>query len=561
MMRRLPSWARAPVGRETPRALLLSILVGAFTGLLIVCFHMAIDVLSWQTLGAGATAPALAVAVPAAGAALAAWLVTVVVPRAQGSGVNHTKAALYVSDGYIPFSTVVGKFVACSAAIGSGNSLGPEDPALQMGAGIASLLGRVFRLTREQMRLIAPIGAAAGIAAAFNTPITGVLFVIEEVVATWNARVLGSIVLSAVSAVVVTRTFLGDDPLFRVPVFQLTHPSELIVYAVIGLVGGLLGAGYIWAIGRMRHRLGGAAAWRAVAQALVAGAFVGLVGLALPQVTGVGYGTVEDALHNRYGWETLLALAAVKMAVTAICFSSGVPGGLFAPTLFAGAMLGGGLAGLVSHGWPFPTSSVGAYVLVGMGTFFAAFFRAPMTSVFMVFEVSASYVIILPVMIANTVAYLVSRRLHPMPFFDMLSAQEGLRLPSQEHRREVAPIRVEDAMQPALATAAETAAADVRARMQDAAAAACFVLERGTWRSVDPAALAGADATTRAGAVADGAALPVLFRDEALDEALRRFGDCTALPVVSRADEQRLLGVLTVAAALAAYGIRGKGGG
>ena len=192
---------------EGQRFLLLAILIGIFAGLLVVCFHIAIDFLSWYSLGALSGRYRFGRLIsPTLGALVATWLATRVFPAARGSGVNQTKAALYISDGMVPASTVAGKFLACSIAIGTGNSLGPEDPSLQMGAGVASLLGRMFHLGRKNMRLIAPVGAAAGIAAAFNTPITGVIFVMEEVVASWNASVVGSIVLSAVSR-------RGGDPL------------------------------------------------------------------------------------------------------------------------------------------------------------------------------------------------------------------------------------------------------------------------------------------------------------------------------------------------------------
>jgi len=187
---------------ETQRFLLLAILIGLFAGLTIVCFHISMDFLSWFVLGTPVGENRIATILgPAVGAGVASLLVLRVFRTAQGSGVNHTKAALYVSNGYVPSSTVIGKFLACSLSIGSGNSLGPEDPALHMGAGIASWLGRMFGLARENMRMIAAVGAAAGIAAAFNTPITAVLFVIEEVIGAWNTAVLGSTVLSAVSAV------------------------------------------------------------------------------------------------------------------------------------------------------------------------------------------------------------------------------------------------------------------------------------------------------------------------------------------------------------------------
>ena len=298
---------RAPRVTETQRFLLLSILIGIFAGLLVVCFHFAIDLIGWATLGTPVGQdPVATVLAPLIGGGTAVALV-MLVPEASGSGLAHTKAALYISNGYVPFKTVIAKFASCATSIGSGNSLGPEDPALQMGAGVASLLGRAFTLPREHLRMVAPIGAAAGIAAAFNTPITAVLFVIEEVIAAWNASVLGSIVLSAVSAVVVSRWFLGDDPLFRVPAFELRHPSELAVYAVVGLVGGLLGSVFVRALGILRGRLADTALPARMLHPFLAGAVVGVVGLVLPHVMGAGYPVVDNALHDEFGWRMLLA--------------------------------------------------------------------------------------------------------------------------------------------------------------------------------------------------------------------------------------------------------------
>lgn len=492
---------------ETHRFLTLSIFIGIFAGLLVVCFHIAIDFVSWNSLGALAGRYRFGrLIAPTAGAAIAAILVLRFFPLARGSGVNQTKAAVYVSDGFVPWSTVAGKFLACSIAIGSGNSLGPEDPSLQMGAGIASLLGRLFGLQRETMRLIAPVGAAAGIAAAFNTPITGVLFVMEEVLAGWNAAVLGSIVLAAVAAVVVTRWFLGNAPIFRVPAFELTHPSELLVYAAIGAVSGLLSALFIRLIRTLHQRFEKLPQWRVYALPVCAGFFVGAVGLWFPEVMGAGYDAINNALHGRFTWQLLLCLGIAKLVVTLFCFSSGTPGGMFAPALFVGAMIGGGFGGLAHRFWPFPSSSSEAYVLVGMGTFFAGVFRAPMTSIFMVFEVSASYVIILPVMIANMVSYFLSRQLQPVPFFTMLARQEGVDLPSGEEKRAQPALLVEDAMRP---------------------------VQPDTW---------------------DGKT-PHLYPDLPLDAAMRLLGSHRTLPVVSRAHPDALLGVLTLEDVHRAYGI------
>src|SRR5437868_2681231 len=219
--------------------LLLAIFIGIFSGLAVVCFRITIEFLRIELLGSSVSPvfPRILLA-PALTGLVIALLVMFIFPRVRGSGVNQTKSALYVYDGYIPFRTVIGKFICSALAIGSGQSLGPEDPSLQIGAGLASALGRRLHLSRERVRLIAPIGAAAGLAAAFNAPISAVLFVIEEVIGRWSAGVLGAVVLSAVSSVVVERWFLGFAPLFRIPAFQMFRPGELLAYAALGVVGG-----------------------------------------------------------------------------------------------------------------------------------------------------------------------------------------------------------------------------------------------------------------------------------------------------------------------------------
>jgi CIC family chloride channel protein len=214
---------------------------------------------------------------------------------------------------------------------------------------------------------------------------------------------------------------------------------------------------------------------------------------------------MDGALHGRFVWQMLLILGIAKIVATLLCFGAGTPGGMFAPTLFIGAMIGGGVAGLMRLYWPFPMSAVDSYVLAGMGTFFAGVFRAPMTSIFMVFELSASYVIILPVMISNTLAYFVSRALQPVPFFTMLARDEGVDLPSAEEYRNVSLLRVEDAMQPPVEGVATTG--------------------------------------------------PRLYPDLPLDTAMRLLGTHPVLPVASRAEPSSVIGMVTLADIHRAYGI------
>jgi CIC family chloride channel protein len=537
---------------EAQRFLLLSILIGIFAGLLVVCFHIAIDFLGWYAVGTLAEKTRHATLLsPALGAVVSSLLVLWVFKEARGAGVNQTKAAVYISDGYVPFSTVVGKFLACAVSIGSGNSLGPEDPALQMGSGVASMLGRAFQLRRDRMRMIAPVGAAAGIAAAFNAPITAVLFVMEEVIAGWHTGVLGSIVLAATSAAVVSRFFLGDQPLFTVPQFTIQDPLELAVHALIGVAGGVLAAAFTKLVRLLRTWLRELPGWTVHVRPAAAGLLVGIAGLWLPEVMGAGYPAVDAALHSRYSWEQLLALGLVKVLVTLVCFGAGIPGGMFAPTLFAGAMIGGALGAMAERLALFPTSTTGAYVLVGMGTFFAGVFRAPMTSIFMVFEVSATYMIILPVMVANTVAYLVARALERVPFFELVARDEGLDLPSVEAQREQAPLRVEEAMRaPAPELDPGTELAEALEQMRRGGDSARLVKTGpAQWGWLSLKELESAAARGGSGVVRDliaGKPLPRLYPDMPLETALAYLARYPILPVASRADAGRLLGAVTL---------------
>ncbi len=542
---------------------LLAIFIGVLSGLAVVCFRIAYESTRWALLGSALLPPRSRVlVVPAlAGIAIAVLLIHVF-PTTRGSGVNQTKAALYIYNGYISFRTVVGKFIGCALAIGSGQSLGPEDPSLQIGAGIASALGRRLELSRDKMRLLAPVGAAAGLAAAFNAPVSAVLFVIEEVIGRWSAGVLGAVVLSAVASVVVERWFLGAAPLFRIPPLPAPNPEELAAYAVLGVAGGIASVVFVKMIAWLRAPLKSAPRWTQYLQPGLAGLLVGLIGyFGYPQVMGAGYVFMDQAMHDQYGWRMLGILAGLKILATTISFVSGVPGGMFAPTLFIGAMLGGAVGELERHFLPHLAGSIAAYALVGMGTLFAGFIRAPLTSVFMVLEVSGDYSIVVPVILSNTIAYVISRSLQRTPLFDLLSRQSGLDLPSLEELREEAVLRVEDAMRPprlALSEGKEPVSEGLQRLDRSLEPLLVVHVEGAGWRGLKREVLAGlADqgrgSLTLAEAAAGEFSLPVLHPDHPLDTALRHIYDWPLLPVVHRANPRQLEGVLTLSDILNTY--------
>jgi CIC family chloride channel protein len=551
--------------REDRFFLMLAVFIGLFSGLAVVCFRLAIDWSRIALLG-----PVLQphnvrlIIAPVVASLLLTVLVIHVFPGAGGSGINQTKSALYIFNGFIPFKTAVGKFITAALAIGAGHSLGPEDPSLQIGASLASALGRRMNLSRERLRLLAPVGAAAGLAAAFNAPISAVLFVIEEVIGRWSAGILGSVVLSAISSVVVVRWFLGSQPLFRIPPITLARPSELIAYALLGLIGGIASVIFAKGIAYFRPRLRTLPRWSHYFQPAVAGLIIGLIGyLGAPQVMGAGYEFMDQAMHDQFTWQMLAMLAGLKIFATTLSFTTGTPGGMFAPTLFIGAMLGGAVGGLERHFWgAHLTGSTGTYALVGMGVLFAGFLRAPMTSVFMVLEVSGEYSIVVPVIVANTVAYVLSRSLQPVPIFDLLSRQDGLDLPSMEEQREENILRIEDAMRPIEGPVLNSTKTvhEANQRIQPSLSGANTFLVRLSptgWKSVTrellQQSLSEGKSELSLGSILTGPPLPILHPDLPLDVALRYVNQTELVPVVSRADFGKLEGVISSDAVLSKY--------
>jgi chloride channel protein, CIC family len=565
--------ARIAPGREERVFLVLSIFIGVISGLLVVSFRMAIEWLSVLLLGSSPNShqPRL-LYIPATAGLVIAILTRYVFPNVRGSGINQTKAALYIHNGYISFRTVIGKFLLSALAIGSGHSLGPEDPSLQIGAGVASLISRRFGMSKERLRIFAPIGAAAGLAAAFNAPISAILFVIEEVIGQWSAAVLGSIVLSAVASVVVARSFWGTQPMFRIPVVDLRDSRELLAYAALGVVGGFASLLFARCLSYLRPKLRSQPQWSQLFQPAAAGLLVGAIGyFGLVQVMGAGYEAIDQAMHAQFAWKMLLLLALFKIIATTLSFSSGTPGGMFAPTLFIGAMLGAAVGTFEKIYFPHLTGTIGSYALVGMGVLFAAFLRAPLTSVFMVLEVSGNYSIVLPVILANAIAYLISRVLQPVPILEQFTHQDGLDLPSMEELREESNLHLEDAMQPVtvpILQGSETIADTLRSlgQYEDLESIPVILVHclDGLWYAAKREELEALGETTdnAASQIEPNATLaehlgpertPVLFPDLPLSSALPHFQRWPLLPVTNRAMRGSLEGTITLQEVLNRY--------
>ena len=413
--------------REHQLFLALSIVVGVLAGLAAVLFTLAIDRTSHLLFGVAPSTLRLFI-IPPAVSVLTGILLAKVFPDVRGSGVPQTEVAFHLQGGVIPPRVPLGKFLTGVLCIGSGHSMGREGPSVQIGAGIASIAGQWVGLSDARIKELVPIGAAGALAAAFNTPVAAVLFALEEIIGDMNATLLGSTVVASVASVIVERSILGNEPLFRVPTYRLVHPAELAAYALLGIVGGLVSVVFCKVLLALRAAFRRLPAASLAFQPAIGGLVIGAILIAVPEVMGVGYEYVNQALNGGLLFKTMVLLCGVKLLATIVSYSSGNAGGIFAPSLYIGAMVGGAVGIIVRRFAPFPVANPGAYALVGMGTLFAGIIRAPMTSVFMIFEITQDYQILVPLMVANLLSFVISRRYQPVPVYHALLEQDGVHL-------------------------------------------------------------------------------------------------------------------------------------
>jgi CIC family chloride channel protein len=470
---------------------------------------------------------------------------------------------LYARGGRISLSTVIGKFFCTSTTLASGIPLGREGPAVQVGAGIASVLGRKLGLSPEKRKALVPVGAAAAIAAAFNTPLAAVLFALEEVVGDLHAPVLGSVVLASATSWAMLRLLLGNDPLFQVPQYQLVHPGEFAIYAVLGVAGGFVSLAFTKLLLWMRARFLRFPRKTVWFQPVAGGLTVGIMGWFVPQLLGVGYKHVGEVLNGRFALRLMILLLVLKLFAVVISYASGNAGGIFGPSLFLGAMLGGIVGAVAQHFFPGSVGSPGAYALVGMGTAFAGIVRAPMTSVVMIFEITRDYAVIVPLMISNLVSFFISARFQKQPIYEVLAHQDGIHLPTVEGRQLDGQRQVAHAMRPA--TEVWSAGMTVQEALERSKSSGFSV-----WPVADERGVIGIVRLTdlkRSGndgfggeplgeLVGEGE-FPHVHSDHSLHMALDRMGasQVDLLPVVSRANVHQLEGIVTLQDVLALYGV------
>ena len=539
----------------------LSLVIGALTGLAVVAFIVLTERMGMR-LYPVVGAPWRRLMFPVAGSLGIGYLLYRFFPNARGSGVPQTKAALFARDGRITLRTVLGKFFCTSATLASGIPLGREGPSVQVGAGIGSVLGRALGLSTEQVKNLIPVGAAAAIAAAFNTPLAAVVFSLEEIMGDLNAPMMGGVVLASATAWVVLRMILGDHPLFTVPQYHLVSSAEFAVYAVLGVAGGVVSAAFARLLLGLRAwflRLPRKTVWF---QPVAGGLMVGLMGWFVPQVLGVGYGFVGDALNGHMALRLMLLLLVLKLFAVTTSYASGNAGGIFGPSLFLGAMVGGVVGAVAHHLFPLATATPGAYALVGMGAVFAGVVRAPMTSVLIIFEMTQDYAVIVPLMIANLVSLFVASLLQHEPIYEALAVQDGIHLPSAKTRLHLDQRTVGEIMKdPALLLESAITVREALGRIRSSGLRSALVTdERGVIGVVTQSQME-IEMDEDAGRLLDdlmaGQVFPHMHADQGLDLALERMGSnqIDIMPVVSRANVHELAGIVTLQDVLAAYGV------
>ncbi|HET9792946.1 MAG TPA: chloride channel protein, partial [Thermoanaerobaculia bacterium] len=403
--------------------------IGALCGLAAFVFHALVramqSLLIVPALGRVGTARALlVVATPAAAAFAIALLIRRWAPGAGGANLARVRRAYGQDPELLDFRSVTATFFLTPVSLGSGAPLGPEGPIVVVASGVSAGVARMLRLPKKVVRGMIPAGTAAGIAAIFNAPITGVVFALEEVLGTAERGVLGGAIVAAVAAAIVETALLGGRPVLAAKPADWSGIRALVGFALLGILAGAAAGFTMRAIERLRHGTRRAIP-NAALRAGAGGALIGLLGLVSPRILSVGYGTVSFWLRGG-GAAAPAALAfGAKTAGFVIALSCGVIGGTFAPSLFMGAALGAALSHALQHVFPGAGIDSGAYALAGMGAFFAGVLRCPIAAVLIVIEVTGDYGLVLPLMLSVALAMTVSRLVSPRNMVEQQMHEEG----------------------------------------------------------------------------------------------------------------------------------------
>ncbi len=570
--------------------LILSVVVGATTGLASVFFVKLIFAIQDISFGSFSEMfPFLGkwiyVIVPILGGLLVGPAI-LFAQEAKGHGVPEVMQALIMRGGRIRARVAVAKIFASSVCIGTGGSAGREGPIIQIGAALGSTLGQILHLSDERIRNLVACGAAAGIAATFNAPIAGVAFAIEVLMCGLQMRAFGNVVIAAVAASVVSRNLIGFKFAFEVPTYSLNSSLEIILYLILGLTAALIGIMFIRMLNFAENVFD---RWKfpQLFKPAVGGLLLGLVGLAymhlpnlsfptgsgahggaldiaIPHMYGSGFPSIQSAIQGNTPFWILLALIFLKPLATSLTLGSGNSGGVFAPSLFTGAMLGGAMGHLFSWWFPAIGLNTGAFALVGMAALFSATARAPLTAMLIVFEMSNDYFMILPLMVAGVSASYFSQWLHPESIYTMKLAKRGVRFSEGRDMDIMQGVKVSEVMRSKPITIHKDASfSELMGLFQETNLVGFPVLTDNNkiWGIItlqDVHRAQSADNFNSKGlTVADLAVegLVTVFPDEPIWVAIQRMSprDLARLPVVSRDGSNTLCGIISRSDILRAY--------
>jgi len=363
--------------------------------------------------------------IPLMGGIVVGLVIRFVAKEAKGHGVPEVMEAIALRNGIIRARVVLAKLFASSFYIAAGGSVGREGPVVQIGSAVGSTIGQFLKVNPKRMRTFVACGAASGIAAAFNAPIAGALFALEIILGDFAVAQFSPIVISSVMATVVSRSYLGDFPAFSIPSYSLESPLELINYVVLGFLCGFVAIAFIKVLYFSEDFFDGIEIPDYVKGA-IGGVMIGGMGVFFPEIFGVGYDSLQMALESSMLWKIGLILLLVKIIATSISLGSGGSGGIFAPSLFLGAMLGAFFGGIINIFFPEWTADSGAYALVAMGGVVGAATHGPIAAILIIFELSGDYKIILPLMITTIIATLVAQRINKESIYTLKLARRGI---------------------------------------------------------------------------------------------------------------------------------------
>lgn len=520
----------------------------------------------YNTIGInlGGVNPWLIALIPVAGGLVVGLIMYFFIGAERHHGVAGVMEAVALAGGRLRFRRMPIKAIASALSIGTGASVGPEDPSVQIGANFGSMLGQWMHLSDERMRSLVAAGAASGIGAAFNAPIAGVFFALEIVLGEISGSSFGIVVISAVISAVFTQAVTGTTPAFQVPPYAFGSVWELPLYLGLGLLAGPVGALYVRGLYRAQDIF---QMWVRIPRWLkpaLAGLLVGLVGVLLPQILGVGYDTIESILLGKsVGLTVLIILLFAKLIMTSVCIAGGFPGGVFAPSLFIGAMLGAAYGGIMDGLFPILNISPPAFAMVGMAAVLAGAVHSPLTAIILLFEMTDDYHIILPLMFAVVVSMLLAQRLQSDSVYTLSLARKGIRLERGRDVEVLETLTVEEVM------TAEPDALHERDSLRRAADVLADTRHHGLPVLNDQGELVGIftiqdldhtrPSTWSLETVGEVCTreLLVTYPDETIGMALRKMGarDVGRIPVVERINEKHMVGLLRRGDLVRAYDI------